>query len=94
MGKRFCFYCRDCEIKLTLFDDVGRNSSNQIANYYCPDCEKIVYHNYCHNCNLKLKKIVNIPEDFIKQEEKRVENELCPRCGSNKTIIVFLGNWG
>ena len=93
MGKRFCFYCRECELKLTLFDDVGKNSQNQISNYYCPNCEKIVYHNNCLHCNSELEKVVIIPESILNQTNERVENEECPRCDSQRTIIVFLGDW-
>lgn len=93
MGNRYCFYCRNCDIKLTLFDDVGRNSTNQISNYYCPSCERIVYHDKCLSCNLTLDKVINIPEAILKQESERIEKELCPRCDSDRTIVVFLGNW-
>lgn len=93
MGKRYCFFCRDCELRLTLFDDVGKSSQNRLANYYCPNCEKIVYHDTCLTCNTKLSSIVDIPESILQGVEERAQNGACPRCKNDRTIVVFLGEW-
>lgn len=93
MGRRYCFFCRDCELRLTLFDDVGKNSQNQLSNYYCPKCEKIVYHNTCLSCQNKLEIVVKIPENLLLEKEERSQNGECPRCNGNRTIVVFLGDW-
>ena len=93
MGKRYCFFCRDCEIKLTLFDDVGKNSHNQLANYYCPECEKIVYHDTCLTCEKQLEFVVEIPESILNGSSERTADGECPKCKSDRTIVVFLGDW-
>jgi len=93
MGKRYCFFCRDCEIKLTLFGDVGKNSKQQLLNYYCPHCEKIVYQNVCLDCNRILEKTFDIPKNIQKESNYTSKNIDCPRCNSFLTVIAFLGEW-
>ncbi len=93
MGKRYCFYCRECEIKLTLFEEVGQNSKHQVHNYYCSQCEKIVYHDICLNCQSNLERVIEIPINILENTNEKAENVECPRCNSLLTVIVFLGEW-
>ena len=92
MGKRYCFYCRDCDLKLTLFEDVCKNSKNKVCKIYCSNCEEIIFQGKCRECGEESKKIISIPKTIeLKTEE--TETIECPKCTSFKTVITFLGEW-
>ena len=92
MGKRYCFYCRGCELKLTLFDDVCKNSKNKVGNFYCSTCEDITYHGLCRDCNRVAEKIIQIPKNIETGPDSSITIE-CPRCNGSKTVMAFLGTW-
>lgn len=92
MGKRYCFYCRVCDLKLTLFEDVCRNSKNKICNYYCSNCEKTTYQSKCTECNQETNSMLVIPQSITTKTDETNTIE-CPKCESMKTVIAFLGEW-
>jgi len=93
MGKRYCFYCRGCDLKLTLYHEVGKNSKNQLQNYYCDVCEKITFLKTCRDCGQENKQTLQVPKDGITKPDNDTESIECPKCSSLKTVIVFLGEW-
>ena len=93
MGKRYCFYCSECELKLTLYKEVGKNSKNQIHNYYCDICEKITCLKTCGDCGQESERTLEVPKNGITKLDNDTESVECPRCSSLKTVIAFLGEW-
>ena len=92
MGKRYCFYCRDCNLMLTLFEDVCRNSRNKVCNIYCSNCEEIIFQSKCRECGVESDKIVSVPK-IIGSKTEETEAIECHECSSFKTVIAFLGEW-
>ena len=93
VGKRYCFYCSECELKLTLYKEVGKNSKNQLHNYYCKECEKITFLKTCRDCGQENEKTLQVPKNGLTKPDNDTESIECPKCSSLKTALVFLGEW-
>lgn len=93
MGKRYYFYCRGCELKLTLYHEVGKNSKKQLQNYYCEVCEKIIFLKTCIDCGQENEQTLQVPKNGITEPDNDTESIECPKCSSLKTAIAVLGEW-
>ncbi|MHA1397305.1 MAG: hypothetical protein ACTSSG_13965 [Candidatus Heimdallarchaeaceae archaeon] len=62
MGRQYNFECRDCKLKLTLLDGVGKFSSSPSLNFFCPEYEKISRNRACDICQNELTIEIQIPK--------------------------------
>ncbi|MHA1221782.1 MAG: hypothetical protein ACTSSG_14365 [Candidatus Heimdallarchaeaceae archaeon] len=99
MGRQYSFECKECNLRLSLLEGVGKFSPSPSVNFYCPNCEKVSHTEICNFCKNVLEAEIKIERGgFVKytQQEKnkiKLQKITCPRCGSFQTLLSFRSEW-
>ena len=62
--------------------DIGINEV-EIKSFICPNCKKIVYNNYCFNCNVKTNEI-----RVCNKCKTQTHDLICSKCGEETKLIL------